>query len=51
MSDAAFVAAMKSRLPEIPAPDPLAVVDCTGIFTGNADLELSDAERIGTEKD
>jgi hypothetical protein len=30
----------------IPKPDGLEVTDCSGILRGNADLELSDLERI-----
>ncbi|KAB7765371.1 hypothetical protein [Xanthomonas sp. LMG 12461] len=30
----------------IPKPDGLMSIDCTGIMKGNADLELSDIERI-----
>lgn len=30
----------------LPKPDGLMSIDCTGILTGNADLELSDLERI-----
>lgn len=31
---------------KIPQPDGLEVTDCSGIIRGNADLELSDLERI-----
>ncbi|XTQ92598.1 hypothetical protein ACQR5W_11805 [Xanthomonas sacchari] len=30
----------------LPKPDGLMSIDCTGIMRGNADLELSDLERI-----
>ncbi len=30
----------------IPKPDGLEVTDCSGIIKGNADLELTDMERI-----
>jgi hypothetical protein len=34
------------RLPEVPKPVGLEVTDCSGVIKGNADLELSDLERI-----
>ncbi|WDI91962.1 hypothetical protein [Xanthomonas campestris] len=45
MNDADFIAAMRAGLPPIKAPG-IEVIDCTGILLGNADLELSDIERI-----
>lgn len=45
MDDTDFIAAMSTGLPPIKAPG-LDVIDCTGILLGNADLELSDLERI-----
>ncbi|WOB24778.1 MULTISPECIES: hypothetical protein [Xanthomonas] len=46
MEDADFIAAMRAGLPQLSAPAGLDVIDCTGILLGNADLELSDLERI-----
>ena len=45
MEDTDFIAAMRIGLPQIKAPG-IQVIDCTGILLGNADLELSDIERI-----
>ncbi|WP_369913931.1 hypothetical protein AB8810_12955 [Xanthomonas sp. NCPPB 3005] len=46
MNDHDFIAAMSQGIPPLPQPDGLEVTDCSGILTGNADLELSDLERI-----
>lgn len=46
MNDTDFIAAMSLGLPPLPKPDGLISIDCTGIMRGNADLELSDLERI-----
>lgn len=46
MNDTDFIAAMSQGIPPIPKPDGLEVTDCTGILKGNADLELTDLERI-----
>lgn len=46
MKDTDFIAAMSLGIPPLPKPDGLMSIDCTGIMKGNADLELSDLERI-----
>ncbi|XQA74641.1 hypothetical protein ACM9XA_03630 [Xanthomonas sacchari] len=37
---------MSQGIPPIPKPDGLEVTDCSGVMKGNADLELTDLERI-----
>ncbi|WP_017907542.1 hypothetical protein [Xanthomonas sp. SHU 199] len=46
MKDADFIAAMSVGIPTLPKPEGLMSIDCTGVLKGNADLELSDIERI-----
>lgn len=46
MRDYDFIAAMSQGIPPLPKPDGLEVTDCSGVLRGNADLELSDLERI-----
>lgn len=47
MNDRDFFAAMSLGIPPLPTPADLVVTDCTEVLTGNRDLELSEAERIG----
>lgn len=46
MNDNDFIQSMQRGIPPLPKPDGLMSIDCTGIMRGNADLELSDIERI-----
>lgn len=52
MNDQDFIEAMSRGLPALPAPSGLEVNEYQGlgsILKGNEDLELPEAERVGTD--